>query len=277
LVVYHATSSEEEFSDIKAFTHFGTLDAASSFVPTGGMTSTYNKWPKSRILPTYLKIESPLEVHDIDDKHNPIIWLYLMADAGAIDRHIPEDLSDNWKRGYKTYDREIIDDIQDQWKMVVELMDKSGYDGYVYMNAHEDEGSWSLVPIRSNQIVSAIDAQGTRFEPEDEHQPDLFNEPGDVIPVSGDDVTPTKATRWGQHDQQKIDYRAKRDDYYRDEDPDDYDFEDDIQPMQFTNYPDSISPSKPVPLPEAQLDELQSPTLPAFKKCITTSIRRMKR
>ena len=252
LVVYHATSSEEEFSDIKAFSHFGTLDAASSIVPTGGMTSTYSKWPKSRILPTYLKIESPLEVHDIDDKHNPIIWLYLMADAGIIDRHIPQDLVDNWKTGYKTYDREIIDDIQDQWKVVIQLMDENGYDGFVYMNAVEDEGSWSWVPIRSNQIVSALDAQGTRFEPEDESQPDLFNEPGDIIPVSGDDVTPTKATRWYHYDQPTTGYQAKRSDYYRDEDPDDYDFEDDIQPMKFVGYPGSVSPSKAVALPEAR-------------------------
>jgi hypothetical protein len=276
LVVYHATSSEEEFSDIKAFTHFGTLDAASSFVPTGGMTSTYNKWPKSRILPTYLKIESPLEVHDIDDKHNPIIWLYLMADAGTIDQSIPEGLTNDWKTGYKTYDEEVMDDIQDQWNTVIHLMDEAGYDGYVYMNAHEDEGSWSWVPIRSNQIVSAIDAQGTRFEPEDENQPDLFNEPGDIIPVSGDDVTPTKATRWYHYDQPKTGYQAKRDDYAYDET--DYEWSDDEfeaepVPAMFSNYPhDKVSPPKSVPLPEARLDELQSYTSPAFKKWITASV-----
>lgn len=260
LLVYHGTNTPTTFEKPKPFSHFGTLRAAGNFA------THYNNKPP-RIMPFYLKIESPLEVYDIDDKHTPLIWLYLMANAGAVDSSVPEDYVEEWGRGHSDTVHGSKTPVHTQWNILRKLMDEAGYDGFVYMNAHEDEGSWSWVPLYDNQIMNAIEAQSHIFEP-DENQSDLFNKPGDLVPSVGDNIDPTLWSDTPYPAYQKSGYTPRRD--YSSGDDFYYDV-DEKSPRMFSGYSSELSPMNAVELPESMLTELRNPTSPAFRQWMKDS------
>ena len=106
--------------------HFGTYQAAQE------RSEGDRDW---HITPAFLNMRNPLRVNDTG------YWT-------------PNDVISEVQKSIKDFPN------VDNWNDIVAELQKRGYDGFVYENAVEDEGSDSYVALNANQIKSATDNTG---------------------------------------------------------------------------------------------------------------------
>jgi GNAT superfamily N-acetyltransferase len=170
-VMYHATTSD--ITEFKAFTHFGTSQAALDRDKT--LTDFFDETLKrhdrsvgANVVPVYLRVENPLR----------------MPDLASIDSLTGEPLPENWDdagpddeiaypRGWES-DEAVgttllemgiidIDEFEDKGRDnagAFELLKEKGYDGIVYSNIIEDPGNDSYIVFDPTQVKSAIGNTG---------------------------------------------------------------------------------------------------------------------
>lgn len=153
-VVYHATNApgfvsfDTSRSDLGA--HFGTL-AQANYV-----AEHRRDGEGARIIPVWLNLRSPLRLKDVGSFHADGIAPQLER-RGLLPRgdgkRIVREIDADWKARRK-YD-----------PMLRQIIEKAGYDGVVYKNAHEGAGD-SYIAFHPAQIKSAIGNRGT-FDPGD--------------------------------------------------------------------------------------------------------------
>jgi hypothetical protein len=201
--VFHGTETGDQFDTPHAWSHFGTSDAANAILglgrdfqqsaigPTGVMRNM-------RIMPFYLNIKNPLELHDYGE-HNPDIWIRGIikeiygygeypGDGEPIENintvmqkyGIPPEavyayanITRDYNSMYNYNDKIGLEHRYYEW--LTQVVEQAGYDGIVYTNDIEDRGSISWVPIHQNQIMSAITAQAMTEERYKYIDPDGIN------------------------------------------------------------------------------------------------------
>ena len=167
LMVYHGTDASEDFVKFFPLQHFGTAEQANYRL--GGATHS------SRIIPCYLRIESPMEVGDCfhsDDSHwGDVIWE--IARALKYDGN-PKLTDFTSQRFYKLYNFNFKGNRKMQKitrKLIILWLKNNGYDGFTYENDCEGDGL-SYIPFEVTQIKSAIGNCGD-FDP---HDPNITKE-----------------------------------------------------------------------------------------------------
>lgn len=120
---FHGTS--QEFSQARPLTHFGSRQAALQAPRYRGVLLAFE-----------ISIRNPLEVPDIPGGADMFGWLY---DATERDLISPAEFA-AWEAKPLEMDG-------------VGLLQRHGYDGLCYTNAHEDPGSLSWVIFEPSQAV----------------------------------------------------------------------------------------------------------------------------
>lgn len=172
LVVYHGTRTDTDFDEFRPLSHFGTSTAArdrllnTSWVSGerigealgippakigdwwGGLSQSerdrlsdeYRGRFRSRVMPVYLSIKNPLRIVDDGSSGSASETAFQAWEAGAISRQEADQVV-----------------LKEQ---LIALLESKGYDGLVYTNMVEDEGSTSYVAFRPEQVKS-VNNQGT--------------------------------------------------------------------------------------------------------------------
>lgn len=172
-VVYHGTQAKEDFNAFKPNEtgepgfHFGTVDQAQAAIGLSqevlSNMQKYGGEPHQsgrRIMPVHLSIQNPLRLPDLnrwtwDDMKGPLQKVGI--DLGEKPKQTAET-ADMWENSKRQLQREGA--------QIAAAIEKAGYDGIVYKNAHEAQGKSgdSYIAFRPEQVKSAIGNQGT-FDP----------------------------------------------------------------------------------------------------------------
>ena len=152
LVVFHATPKDFELSNIQSFSHFGSAAAAQGIIDRCLRTrfvrySDMGQPNKNlKVFPVFLSIKNPLVMTDAsaDWAHT---YYYELSRMNIFDVN---ELKACFPKG-------LIDDQAKAWKQdLINFLQRHGYDGLVYQNNVEDQGSQSYVTFGAGQVRAAI-------------------------------------------------------------------------------------------------------------------------
>lgn len=149
-IVFHGTEtswirSDNKFKE-KPYSfgfHFGTNDSAFQRV-----SMIADETSESNIIPVYLRINNPLITPDMDDWMEMDEWETIFMDNEVTrPKFIKSDL-------YKIAQTPDAYSALEYLPLIKDLILDCGYDGIVYVNAHEDIGSESYIVFDNKQIKS---------------------------------------------------------------------------------------------------------------------------
>ncbi|MEI6731153.1 MAG: hypothetical protein WCK90_00580, partial [archaeon] len=172
-IMFHGTWHPQNFgefdtvggSDLGA--HFGSLSAASQFaaadmgsVPVTAFDDEDGEGSISnRIFPVVLSIKRPLRLPDLerwtDDQMRPALKKHGITYDKADYRYVSADMGHNY-----------IDQFKRQNRMIMDAIEKAGYDGIVYRNKFEGGGD-SYIAFHSSQVKSIFNRGTWSKESED--------------------------------------------------------------------------------------------------------------
>ena len=153
-MVFHGTRTDREFGKLRAFSHFGSLAAASTFSDDPWEKPSYTDYlAPGRIYPVYLKIKNPAPMREIwsvktGNDHNSLGYLYDLK-AGARSR-IRGAARGKQSSGFEPL-LEALEELEDQWLREMGVPSK-----------------WSLESILSMSDLQAEYSQILRQRPEGE-------------------------------------------------------------------------------------------------------------
>ncbi len=137
-VMYHGT--EAVFDTFYEFSHFGTARAANERIVNTRLQNN------PHIIPVYLRITRPIRVVDNGLSDN-LDLLYQLHSVGGVSEKDFEKID--------AYAEE--NGMDDEFhNMLVDAVERQGYDGIVYKNIEEDKGQDSFIPLRPTQVRSAF-------------------------------------------------------------------------------------------------------------------------
>lgn len=162
LMLFHGTTHPEKFDKLKGVSHFGTLKAADTYAWFQDPTAAAGP----RIYPVYLRVLNPVRMYDSGRQHSAYIYAQdiLRANRGnaALSSSLRALLRD-WKeeaQGYG-YTRNGIEDGR-PWKgesrrmrHLIQVLERNGFDGIVYVNKEEHAGTTSWVTFHEDQVKYA--------------------------------------------------------------------------------------------------------------------------
>lgn len=141
MVVYHGTDTE--FDHFYGWSHFGTVAAANQRIADletmSGFTPGYN------MIPVYLSMQNPLMIEDNG-----------FQDAQDMFVSIVQSNPQVFSKKQQDYLAGLMDTEGFDHTEVERLLRSKGYDGFMYHNAHEDEGSISYIVFTPNQVKSVF-------------------------------------------------------------------------------------------------------------------------
>lgn len=177
-IVYHSSMANKDFGAFKPLSHFGSLNAAQERLSTSiaglsphGITKIasdngidpnnykkVNEWwdglgsvkqldmvakfypdliDNARVFPVMLAIRNPVRIVDEGDQHDYRVLSVDLENEGILNSR-ESWVARNWVGPNK----------------LIELLERKGYDGFVYENSIEDPGSQSYIALRQSQIKS---------------------------------------------------------------------------------------------------------------------------
>lgn len=168
LVCYHGTRTK--FSNFATLSHFGTINASSSFVSSDPIVFDWFDKRKDQIIPVYLSIKNPLKIEDNESSAKElgfdlyfqklISWeefLEVYPTFYKIVKVFENKIKDKDKRSLSDIQNNIHDYSEyyhgayNKTKLI-SIFKQKGYDGFVYENNIEDTGSTSWIIFNSNQV-----------------------------------------------------------------------------------------------------------------------------
>lgn len=171
MMVFHGTSKNHPFEKLAGLSHFGTLGAASRFVGPQFAPHGDHVQAGQRIYPVYLRIKKPINMVDSGGQHSAYVFLKDILDWQSepytgVHKRL-ERLRMEWMRDGRVMGgltQEEIDEGQtwhgdwteeDRMFTFLRTLKEFGHDGIRYINAEEDAGSESWVPLDEDQILYA--------------------------------------------------------------------------------------------------------------------------
>lgn len=149
LSLYHWTTAEfEEFAKGEFGFHFGTLDAAHDRY---SVAKEYNAdTPRGNYKEVFLNITNPIELSDDLGEWEAGWVARQLLDMGIITEHQYDLLSLTAGFYETTYDNPAA-------KAVRDILERNGYDGIIYRNKSEDAGSFSVIALHPEQILTVAE------------------------------------------------------------------------------------------------------------------------
>ncbi|MGM0422521.1 MAG: hypothetical protein ACQEQL_05415 [Pseudomonadota bacterium] len=149
LVLFHGTVQDFDPADFRPLSHFGSASAANFVAEMDGD-------PGGRLFPVFLRMHNPLEIPDIYEHNRPQF-------ANLFSKRRRQNIlewkfrkifaPDEWQH---CFDIDTHKDKEDWKARMIHILEAKGYDGFVYKNDYEDQGSLSYISFRSEQIRPAL-------------------------------------------------------------------------------------------------------------------------
>jgi len=162
LMLFHGTAHPEEFDKLKGVSHFGTLKAADTYAWFQDPTARAGP----RIYPVYLRIENPVRMYDSARQHTAYTYAQDITKANRGNAALADSLRAllrDWVEEAESYgySRNSIEDGR-PWKgearrmrHLIQVLERNGFDGIVYVNKEEHIGTTSWVTFHEDQVKYA--------------------------------------------------------------------------------------------------------------------------
>ena len=170
LSLYHWTTKEfEDFAKGEFGFHFGTLDAAHDIY--SNVKKTNPDTPKGNYKEVFLNITNPIELNDNLGEWEAAWVAEQLVDKGIITEHQYDLLSLTTGFYEATYDNPAAQAVRD-------ILEQNGYDGIIYKNESEDIGSFSVIALHPEQILTVAE-NGTLKE-----NSGVIDDTNDIAPIN---------------------------------------------------------------------------------------------
>ena len=162
LMLFHGTLFKDEIKSFHDLSHFGTSGSANQRIDDlmkqqhRGMQHVGQGKEQPHVYPVFLKIENPLKMPDLGEWWDSDVWFQIFANEKL--RKAVFDQYGSKVADVDAYDEEyeLVDYFEEVGVNPWEWLASQGFDGFYYVNAHEDAGNTSWVPFSGKQVMSAF-------------------------------------------------------------------------------------------------------------------------